>query len=428
MRMLAYLLAITASLYWNTAACIAQQARGPATLENLVNSPEARSTPTAYAAPDSGLKRPAGTVSRPKDGVQHPDLDKAWAVYDAAVAKAADGIRAAMAKQFDAAAAKGDLDAAEKWQTALEKFEKAGDVPADTDTKSAVSTAVADYKKAKEELSKAYDSVVKALTMEKRIAEAKAVRNERAESLSGSADENEGSKPEEGLVWRYTTEQPADNWFKAEYDDRQWREGKAGFGSGDRGDIVRTRWNTPNIWMRREFKQPKGPLDKVVVKCHHDEDVKIYINGVLAASATGYVGEYKSLPLTQAGRGAFRPGKNLVAVHCRQSWGGQFIDLWFASTENDGADAKPLPPTPKQAVVVGRWRRVGNGGIAMCDFRADGTGRVDSHRVVWRQTGPNSFRFDFPDHTEWFMNVVADASTVKGILDNGATVDFLRAE
>jgi hypothetical protein len=126
-------------------------------------------------------------VARPKDGVQHPDLDKAWAEYDAVVAKAAEGIKAAITKQFDAATAKGDLDAAEKWQAALEKFEKAGEVPTDAETKSTVSAAVVAYKKAKEELAKAYEPVVKALTMEKKIADAKAAREE-LRSLSKASD------------------------------------------------------------------------------------------------------------------------------------------------------------------------------------------------------------------------------------------------
>jgi hypothetical protein len=160
--------------------CFGQNSLGPATLENLVNADEAKGTgaiPEAEALA-AGPKRPAGTVTRPTGGAQHPDLDKAWAEYDAVVTKAAEGIKAAIAEQFDAATAKGDLDAAEKWQTALEKFDKAGEVPAEKEIKSAVSSAVADYKKAKEELGTAYESVVRALTMEKKIAEAKAAREE----------------------------------------------------------------------------------------------------------------------------------------------------------------------------------------------------------------------------------------------------------
>jgi len=157
-----------------------RQQLGPRTLDGLLNSGEAQ-TPTASAeagVTDAGPKRPAGTVTRPKDGVNHPDLDKAWADYDAAVTKAAEGIRAAIAKQFDAATAKGALDEAEKWQNAMGKFEKAGELPSEKEAKTAVRAAAADYNKASDELTKAYEAVVKALTIEKKITDAKAVRDE----------------------------------------------------------------------------------------------------------------------------------------------------------------------------------------------------------------------------------------------------------
>lgn len=179
MRSLACLLAVSSLMGGDSMSCLAQQP-GPATLEGLLNSDEAQK-PAATAeagSTDAAPKRPAGTVSRPKDGVQHPDLDKAWADYDAAVAKVTESIKAAIVRQFDAAASKGDLDAAEKWQKAQETFEKTGEVPTATDTKSAVSSAVAEYKRAKDELTKSYDGLVKALTMDKNIVQAKVVREE----------------------------------------------------------------------------------------------------------------------------------------------------------------------------------------------------------------------------------------------------------
>lgn len=173
--------AASAIVCCNLTLSSAQQQTGPATLENILKSAEAH---TSSSAPETNAtaaspKRPAGTVSRPEDGVKHPDLDKAWAEYDAVVAEAAESIKAAISKQFDAATAKGDLDNAEKWQTALEKFESTGEVPSESEMKAAVSAAVVDYKKAKNELSKAYEAVVKALTMNKKISDAKAVRDER---------------------------------------------------------------------------------------------------------------------------------------------------------------------------------------------------------------------------------------------------------
>lgn len=191
-------------------SALAQQPTGPATLENLLKPDEAPKPPAAPKAnaADAGPARPAGTLVRPKDGVQHPDLDKAWAEYDAAVAKATEGIKAVIAQQFDAATSKGDLDAAEKWQAIGEQFEKKGELPGESATKVAVSAAVADYKRASAALAKAYESVVKSLTIEQKIDEAKAVRDEARtvakarEALSVTAGKVVCSQPKSDDEWQ----------------------------------------------------------------------------------------------------------------------------------------------------------------------------------------------------------------------------------
>lgn len=138
--------------------------------------------PTQKAAvpAESGTtpKRPGGTVTRPKDGVQHPDLDKAWAEYDGALNKSAEEITAAITKQFDAATDRGDLEAAERWQATLAAFEKQGDLPDAKELKASAVAAATTRIKAEQELLKAYDGVVKSLTIQKKISEARLARQE----------------------------------------------------------------------------------------------------------------------------------------------------------------------------------------------------------------------------------------------------------
>lgn len=145
------------------------------------------------------------------------------------------------------------------------------------------------------------------------------------------------SKPAPGFVWRYTTTKPAEGWMQSAFDDSAWKQGQAGFGTPKTpGAVVRTRWDTSDIWLRRTVELPDLTGGDVCFSVHHDEDVEIYVNGVLAAKAARYTTRYEELPLTPEGRAALKPGKNVLAVHCRQTTGGQYIDVGLVRLVGDG--------------------------------------------------------------------------------------------
>jgi hypothetical protein len=125
---------------------------------------------------------------------------------------------------------------------------------------------------------------------------------------------------EQGQPWRYTFARPAAGWFRPDFDDS--------FGTaGTPGAVVRTVWNTDAIWLRREVRLPGGPYTQQHLQVHHDEDVEVYLNGVLAARLAGYSTGYQEVPISEAARKALRPGANVLAVSCRQTVGGQYIDV-----------------------------------------------------------------------------------------------------
>jgi len=130
------------------------------------------------------------------------------------------------------------------------------------------------------------------------------------------------------VTWRFTLDQPAADWLKPAFDDAGWQQGPGGFGTASTpGAVARTEWKTADIWLRREFDWAAATAGKPALWVHHDEDVEIYINGVLAGKADGYVTEYEEMPLTGEGVAALKPGKNLLAVHCHQTAGGQYVDV-----------------------------------------------------------------------------------------------------
>jgi hypothetical protein len=140
----------------------------------------------------------------------------------------------------------------------------------------------------------------------------------------------------EGMVWRYTMEQPAKDWTTSAFDAAAWKDGPGGFGAvGTPNAETRTEWKTADIWLRREFEWPAGESGTPVFSVHHDEDIEIFINGVLAGKAGGFTSEYENVPMTPEGAAALKPGKNLMAVHCHQTDGGQFVDVGI-NTETAG--------------------------------------------------------------------------------------------
>ena len=137
------------------------------------------------------------------------------------------------------------------------------------------------------------------------------------------------------MEWRYTTQRPAGDWFEPDFDTSGWNTGKAGFGTrGTPGAAVRTEWNTADIWLRREFKLPDGPWKNLQLRIHHDEDAEVFINGAPAATAAGYTTDYEEVPLDAAGLAALKAGRNVIAVHCHQTVGGQYIDVGLVEIES----------------------------------------------------------------------------------------------
>jgi len=138
----------------------------------------------------------------------------------------------------------------------------------------------------------------------------------------------------QAAVWRFTTTAPAADWFQPNYDDSQWKEGRSGFGTRQTpGAVIGTTWNTSSIWLRREIELPTTIPDNLQAWFHHDEDAEVYINGVLALKTSGWTTSYDTFPFTDSAWAALRPGKNLIAIHCRQTDGGQYIDFGLARVE-----------------------------------------------------------------------------------------------
>jgi hypothetical protein len=128
--------------------------------------------------------------------------------------------------------------------------------------------------------------------------------------------------------WRYTTETPAEDWYKNGFDASAWKEGTGGFGTvGTPGLFLKTTWDTADIWLRREFVLKAEDLAGIKLQIFHDEDAEVYLNGVLAVKLSGFITDYDEFEISKAAAAALQRGRNTIAVHCHQTSGGQGIDV-----------------------------------------------------------------------------------------------------
>jgi hypothetical protein len=137
------------------------------------------------------------------------------------------------------------------------------------------------------------------------------------------------------ITWSYTTDKPDDQWMKPDFNDSNWKEGIGGFGTaGTPAAIVGTTWDTGDIWLRRKFTLHHEDLSNAMIQFHHDEDAQIYLNGVLALQAPSFATDYTEAKIDPAAAATLKPGINLMAIHCHQTTGGQFIDAGIVVPKN----------------------------------------------------------------------------------------------
>ncbi len=175
---------------------------------------------------------------------------------------------------------------------------------------------------------------------------------------------------EGGEMWKMTTSTPSSDWYKTDFDDSSWKERKSGFGtSGTPNAVVRTTWSTSDIWIRKTFRldgMNRQMADSLVMLMTHDEDCEIYINNKLLASYTGHDNNYSLVDFTTEVKNALvYDADNTIAVHCKQTYGGQFIDVGIyllshagIATSIGGVDAEDKPrvdidETNKTVAIVG---------------------------------------------------------------------------
>lgn len=146
---------------------------------------------------------------------------------------------------------------------------------------------------------------------------------------------------EKGAIWRYTTTPPAGDWTGDDFDARGWKTGRAGFGRGLDQVTARTVWKEADIYLRIEVDAPAATVAQASLRYFHDDDFEIFVNGAPLLTRSGYTAEYEDHALSPDQVALFRPGKNVVCVHCQNHAGAQFVDVGITFEPGSADPDKP---------------------------------------------------------------------------------------
>ncbi|RXG25894.1 glutaminase family protein [Leeuwenhoekiella marinoflava] len=140
---------------------------------------------------------------------------------------------------------------------------------------------------------------------------------------------------EETYSVSFSETKPDDNWTNEDYDATAWKTDEAPF--GDNNSMAKTSWTSDDLYYRRTFDLENTDLESLYLKLSHDDNVMAWINGVQVADIKGWQNSYKYLPVSQEALNTLKATGNVLAIHIRNTAGGQFLDAGLvteAKSEN----------------------------------------------------------------------------------------------
>lgn len=136
-------------------------------------------------------------------------------------------------------------------------------------------------------------------------------------------------------TYRYTTIAPPADWSSPDFNDTSWNLANGALGNNHTPKApAKTQWNTSDVWLRRKVTIRNQDRKDLILRIWHDEDADVYVNGRLIVSLEGYSTDYEPVSIETD---IFNAGENIIAIHCRQSVGGQFIDFGIDAIEPQSA-------------------------------------------------------------------------------------------
>lgn len=144
---------------------------------------------------------------------------------------------------------------------------------------------------------------------------------------------------EQSYSAKYSETEPAEGWMNANFNDKQWKTGRAPF--TDEKAEAKTFWKSKDIWVRRAFVLNNTNVNQLFLKLHHDDNVEVYLNGEQIYTCNCWNGKVENFALDNAIKAKLKKGQNVLAIHCANTAGGAWLDAGLADKS-----------APKQAANV----------------------------------------------------------------------------
>lgn len=125
---------------------------------------------------------------------------------------------------------------------------------------------------------------------------------------------------------RYVEQPQSEAWKRLDFKDVDWKVGALPI--SDNKSVEGTFWESDNIWVRREFAVDKiNDKEPLFLKLHHDDNIEVYLNGTLVFEKEGWNSRFEYFDISSKAKGLLRKGKNVLAIHLKNTAGGRFLDF-----------------------------------------------------------------------------------------------------
>lgn len=135
---------------------------------------------------------------------------------------------------------------------------------------------------------------------------------------------------------KYTTAEPAGGWEKAGFNEANWKEGPAAFGTCENEIAAKTQWGEEFIWVRRHVVLEEGLQDRnVYLEYSHDDDAVIYVNGIKVVDTGNACKKHQLAKLPREAVATLKKGENLIAAYCRNRAANGLLDFGLLVEQDD---------------------------------------------------------------------------------------------